>query len=200
VLVLWVLAARTRERFRRRFAMMKFTRVFALLALIAGVVLPALPAEAQIGSGSATGIDLPDRVGVTITGRTLGPVACPPFASVNFVIFDGLSDVTSAGRILVLDGVGPDHCIYDDSQVPRLRLLLGNVTSDTVSYRLEVRQDTYFPGPIACSQSSGTGGTVDLHTAFSVGFFPFPVIVVDEVHTWRCFGPTTAPIRYLRFP
>jgi hypothetical protein len=188
--------------------MMKLTRVFPLLALTVGVVLLALPAEGQITSGSATGIERPGKASVTTLGRLFASGAsafpCRATATVRAVIQDTrFSDVFPAnlGDINLLLDQGGETCIYVDTPTePHVRLLLGDVTNSIVPFRREYREGSYRTAisnlptvPFGCPP-----GPVTLLTSFVLGGPP-PIGVIDSA-VWRCFGSLHEPTNYLRTP
>src|SRR5262245_32851233 len=149
--------------------MVKLTRMFPLLALLVAAVLPVLPAEGQIVSGTATGIQRPGKTGVTVIGlHNPGPIdvitGCPfDNVTVLAVINDNgiigsdvwpFNDGVSPLTLPLVGGAGSAHCIYEKvadppfpgpPQIsPRVRLLLGaDGPGNTFSFRLEYRQGTY---------------------------------------------------------
>jgi len=202
--------------------MMKFPRVFPLLALIVGVVLPALPAEGQteINGGTATGIERPGKTGVTILGRstpgTGAPNAlfspCRPSVTVFDVIRDAVgSDVEPANignMVLTLDFEDLDTCIYVDDDTsrttPNVDLRLDARNDGKINFRLEYREGSYLDTggnpttPMGCPP-----GPVTLLTNFvlaaDIGLGRQAIPVMDTA-VWRCFGPRARPSDFLRTP
>ena len=197
--------------------MVKLTRMFPHLALIVGVVLPALPVEGQteITSGTGTGIESGNTY-VTVKGRhspglPLG--GCPTYATVCDVIADspagGNDDVfpvQGAGQITlgpVTIAPGGGSCTYEDLGPPRFRLRLGNLGNPAFTFILEYKQGEYvLPPPDNCDD-----GTCDLFTRFTLhstlvldGCVPFIPLNIFQAATWRSYGPRSSPHDFLKIP
>lgn len=206
--------------------MMKFTRVFPILALIVGVVLPVLPAEGQppdppltVTNSSATGIQRPGRTAVTIHGRftkPAGPFACPSAVTVWEVIKEvvaGGSDVTGLPVVLtpsLTPPPAPNTCGYEDANAspPHVTLLLGQVElSNTVNFLLEYGRGEYGPPtpPAGCptiSDPYNSQGGFTLHnlrTTLDLQGLGGPGLSTFSA-IYRCYGPRSRPSDFLKFP
>jgi hypothetical protein len=145
--------------------MVKLTRMFPLLALIVGVVLPVLPAEGgdtEITSGTGTGFQRPaGKTGVTVIGHhDPGPVDVITNCPYQLVLLQDVIKNSFSSDVAPLNNPSvpflflfPDpgnpasttHCIYDSGGLrPRVRLLLGaDGSGNPFSFRLEYRNGSY---------------------------------------------------------
>jgi hypothetical protein len=157
--------------------MAKLTRVFPLLALIVGVVLPVLPAEgATITSGTATELAIekaPGQAGVTVIGKqafTAG-TSDDPFSpcrdpAVILAVINSQPDLLGSdvfgandGLVLPLDHLRSNPgqtCLYEETFDPpgplgptKVTLKLGR-NGGVFNFNLQYRYGTYvtgFPAP-----------------------------------------------------